>query len=109
VGSVVFYIFLGNDDNAGPPNRQMKNILVICKDSSCNSAFTDDETVYIEFLDTAIDGSSDGQQGFLIGAGKPQTVDNNRWIANFNNPPGGSSWDAANVRSAVYYFDQRRS
>ncbi len=86
----------------------MNSIMVICRDSGCNSSFTDDELHYIEALDTATDGYADGEKGLLIGGGKPQTVDSTRWIANFNNPPSGVAWDAANVRSAVYYFDRRR-
>ncbi len=96
LGSFVFYTFLGNDGT--------KNVLVICKDSTCGTAFTADELGFMQTFDNTIDGTSNGGAGQVRGAtaatGVPAT-----WLAS------GITLDAADWNTSdkalVYYFDRK--
>lgn len=101
-GSFTFKVFLGADGFNG--NRA---ILVICKNSACNSAFNQDERNYLEALDTAIDGTSNGADGLVRGATvTPNTIDDDDWEASYTANPTYAAWGATTV-AAVYYFDRK--
>lgn len=100
-GSYNYFIFFGNDGE--------KNIMVLCKDNACNTPFNEDDIVYIETMDGSFDGNPDGQNGnFICVNGSPDTIDANRWVANFNNAPTSAQCTANTTTTVVYYFDSRR-
>jgi len=110
IGSKTFYVFFGNDGNS----TKVKNIMVICADSQCNTDFTTaDVLAYIESLDTAIDGTANGTAGNVVCAGTPSsTPDTNTWIASYNGTTSPStntySCNSTNAKALVYYFDAKR-
>jgi len=106
LGSYSFYVFLGNDGDAITP----KNVLVICKDSTCNGTFTADELDYIRAFDVAIDGSADAGVGQVRSASGTLTVDNTKWLvtnAGTVNTTSGD-WTAGTDKALVYYFDRKK-
>lgn len=98
MGSYQFYVFFGNDGS--------KNIMVICKDSTCSNTFSSEELTYIQALDTALDGSADGTSGQVIGAGTPGSASTSSWIATYSSAPTATAFSSANA--VVYYFDAKR-
>ena len=105
LGSYSFYVFLGNDDATTP-----KNVLVICKDSTCNGTFTADELDYIRAFDTAIDGSADGNSGQVRAASTVSQPNSNKWLVK-GVSLSGKDWDATGndaPKALVYYFDRKK-
>lgn len=103
LGSFSFYVFLGND-GATPP----KNVIVICKDNTCNGTFTDDELDYIRAFDVAIDGVSDAGAGLVRSASGTLTVDSTKWLVTNAGTVNTTSGDWATTDKAlVYYFDRK--
>lgn len=107
MGSFTFYVYLGTDAGADAG----KNIMMICKAVACDSAFTDDELVYIEAFDVSVDGSADGAAGQMIGvAAAPGAVVPGaaaRWEAAYAAPPAAAAWDTTK-QVLVYYYDRAR-
>jgi prepilin-type N-terminal cleavage/methylation domain-containing protein len=105
MGSYTFYVYFGTDGGANAG----KNIMVVCKDTSCGN-FTADELTYIEGLDVGIDGSADGLTGQLIGVDTaPDVTGVNDWkvfYAAGTATPG--AWVAGTTNALVYYFDAKR-
>ena len=96
LGSFSFYTFLGNDGT--------KNVLVICRDATCGTAFTSDELGFMQTFDNTIDGVSDGSKGQVRGA-TAATGAVATWLAS------GITLDAADWstsdKALVYYFDRK--
>ena len=103
MGSLTFYVFFGTD-RAGDLG---KNIMTICANVGC-TAMDASELVFIESLDVALDGSSDGTSGQFVGSDDvPNTITAAEWEAEFNADPAADAWSIA-TRAAVYYFDAKR-
>ena len=104
MGSYTFYVFFGTDagDGAG------KNIMILCKSVAC-ADFTAEELVYIEAFDVAMDGSSDPDDGQIIGVDTaPTMADANDWNAYYGSVPTLATAWAATTNTLVYYFDAKR-
>lgn len=102
LGSYSFYVFLGNDN--GSPK---KNVLVICKDNTCNGTFTDDELDYIRAFDVAIDGSADGANGQVRAASAVTGADSNKWLVT-GVTLTNNDWSSTTDKALVYYFDRKK-
>ena len=91
-------MFFGFDHND-------KNIIVLCRNGSCNSAFGNDYLVFLDALDTSIDGVANGTDGNVVCVQEVDGCDPNTWIAKVNS----SSTVACNsAKAIVYYFDSKR-
>ncbi len=104
MGSYTFYVFYGTDggDDAG------KNIMMICKDAACGT-FTDAELVYIEAMDVALDGSSDGLNGQVVGVNAaPGTITAADWYARYAAAAAVPAAWTTSTSALVYYFDAKR-
>lgn len=97
LGSSAFYTFWGNDGAS-------KNIILICKNDACTTAFTEDELDMIKALDLAIDGAEDGAAG-QIRAASAATVTAADWEVT-SATRTNAAWATTNV-AAIYYFDKR--
>jgi len=107
IGSYTFYVYFGTDGG----NDTGKNIMIICKNAACNSAFDSNELMYIEAIDTAIDGTANGSTGNVIcvsGGGTPDSVNSTTWVAYYNSAPTAAACTAGTSNSLVYYFDSKR-
>lgn len=104
MGSMQFYVFYGTDGGANAG----KNIMTVCKDAACANVFNDDELVFMESLDTALDGSSDGTVGQVIGTtSAPGTITAGEWEAVYASAPTPAAWGTT-IKALVYYFDSKR-
>jgi prepilin-type N-terminal cleavage/methylation domain-containing protein len=102
MGSMTFSVFFGLDTTTTG-----KNIIIICKDATCGD-FTSEELVYIEALDTALDGNSDGTTGQVVGAtSAPGTITDAQWEAVYATTPTPTLWSTT-INALVYYFDAKR-
>ena len=102
MGSLTFYVFYGTDGGADAG----KNILTICKNVTC-TAFTAAELVYAESVDVAIDGSSDGTDGQIVGVSSAPTITAAEWEAIYASTPTPAAWSTS-TQALVYYFDAKR-
>ena len=98
VGSYKYYVYFGNDGS--------KNVMVLCKNASCDSAFSGEDLLFIDAIDRAIDGVADGTSGNVICAGTPNNIDTDDWEATFNSAPSASACSTSSA-SLVYYFDAK--
>ena len=102
MGSLTYYVFFGTDGTAAG-----KNIMTICSDVACG-AFDDAELLHIEALDVAIDGSSSGTSGQLVGiAAAPDTITDAEWEAVYDTTPTPAAW-STDITTLIYYFDAKR-
>ncbi len=103
MGSLSFYVFYGTDGGADAG----KNVLIICADAACGD-FTASELTFIESFDVAIDGSSDGTDGQVVGASAaPDTITASEWEAYYDSAPTATAWSTS-INALVYYFDAKR-
>ena len=103
LGSYTFYVFFGTDGGADAG----KNIMVICKSAACGT-FSASELIYIEGMDVAIDGVSDGTDGQVIGVNAaPDTITAAEWEALYSSAPSAAAWSTS-TSALVYYFDAKR-
>lgn len=94
LGSFSYDIFYGSDSNS----TNYRNYIAVCPKTG--STFEEDELLFLESLDTAIDGVSNGTDGRVVGT----TVDiSSNGTVNINN----TSDYAATTASIVYYFDKK--
>jgi len=104
IGSLTFYVFFGTDGGSDAG----KNIISICSNTAC-AAFDAAELVYIESLDVAIDGASDGTAGQIVGvSAAPGTITTAEWEAVYASTPTPAAWTAGTTQALVYYFDAKR-
>lgn len=103
LGSYTFYMRMGYDAVSGTN----KNVIVICKNTACDSAFSTDELVYLEAIDTAIDGSADDGDGNVRGASAVTLASGsgNRVVTAVTEITTSGDWDTGDV-ALVYYFDR---
>lgn len=101
LGSYKFNVYLGNDNDGSVK----KNILVICGVAGCDTAFTADELPYVEAMDTAIDGVSDGAAGQVLAA-TAATVNASKWLVTAATASG--TWTAGTTKALAYYFDRKK-
>ena len=95
LGSFSYDLRWGYNNSTGTP----KNIIMI---SSKNAAsFSDDELVFLESLDTAIDGESDGLTGRVQGSEATKPSDNGAF-----SPSDAKAFSNATT-TVIYYFDRK--
>jgi prepilin-type N-terminal cleavage/methylation domain-containing protein len=106
LGSYSFEVFFGTDGGADAG----KNIMIICSTAACTTEFTAAELMYIEGMDVAIDGSSDGDAGQLVGTVTTPdgAITDADWEAYYASVPTYSNWAAGTTMALVYYFDAKR-
>ncbi len=96
LGSYNYTLFYGSYNSSGDNNAY--NFVAITPSS--NGTFEEDELVFLESLDTAIDGVSNGQEGRVRGT--ETAVDSDGIITSFSN----STYSSA-TSSVVYFFDRK--
>lgn len=101
LGSTSFYTFYGNASG--------KNVIAICKDATCATAFTADELDMAKAFDLAMDGVEDGNAGSVRGATAATGVTGTS--PNFDMSVTGitlsnAAW-STNDKAIIYYFDRR--
>ncbi len=65
IGSLQFYVFLGHTTGVATTGR---NVIAVCKDATCGTAFTADELELIKVVDNSFDGDADAGAGQIRGA-----------------------------------------
>ena len=101
LGSYTYRLFYGYR-NSGSNVRKSSNFIVVNKITTTVAAkqFQDDELVFPEALDLAIDGEVDGTTGRVRGH-KVQVIRNGKYqIANF------VDYDDDDCKGIVYFFDK---
>lgn len=101
VGSITFYMRMGNNNES-----TKKNVIAICKITDCSTVFDNDELVYMEAIDTAIDGYADAGAGNVRGA-TALTVTNGIVTVITTESSGTTTWSTSH-KALVYYFDRPR-
>ncbi|GER92526.1 hypothetical protein A45J_0242 [hot springs metagenome] len=112
IGGYRFYFLASRD---GPAvNLSKRNVIVICKDYDenggvgCPSTFSEDEILFLEALDTAIDGVADGSSGRVIAHnGSAQGGNWGDWFVMFGGGFTSGQWTPNTTRALVYYFDRK--
>ena len=102
MGSLTFYVFYGTDGGADAG----KNVLIVCADVACGTMDAS-ELVFVESLDVALDGTSDGTTGQIIGVDNAPTPTAAEWEAIYAATPTPAAWTTA-TSALVYYFDAKR-
>jgi hypothetical protein len=69
--------------------------------SRAADTFSDDELVFLESLDTAIDGVSNGGEGRLKGSESPKPTGNGAFT------PGDATDFSNATTTVIYYFDKK--
>lgn len=69
------------------------------------TVFTDDELVFVESFDTAIDGDSNGTEGRVIACTVAAVGNGTDGAESFVD--NSDDWDADNISSVIYYFDKK--
>jgi prepilin-type N-terminal cleavage/methylation domain-containing protein len=116
IGGSSYWIYYGYDGNGAAIN---KNVIAVCKDVACNTAFTADELQIIQSIDTTIDGTSDAGLGQLRGAtaitdnavantaqGRVQRVISAVTVANESAQGATNPWLGGTFLAAVWMFDK---
>jgi len=105
-GSFKFYVFLGSDSTGAATTAQ--NILVICKDSGCATAFSNDELAFVQSFDTSIDGTASGTAGLVRATATTptDTIDDTKYLATYTADVVSVAWTAS-PKALVYYFDRQ--
>jgi len=112
MGSYTFCMKMGYDTEAAVT----RNVIVICKpiagscNATCTTVFTADELVYMEAVDTSIDGVADAGDGNVRAATAVTTVvgSNNRVVTAVTEEPASAVWNDTTHLALVYYFDRPR-
>ncbi len=109
VGGMTFYVYLGNDggyNSSGTPGTIIKNIMVICGSVNCANVFTTDQLLYIQAIDTAIDGIADPHSGNVRGiVTTPPTNTNANIKLAAAADSTGTTWSISHY-GLVYWFDR---
>ena len=104
-GSFNFFVHLGSDSTGAPATAQ--NVIVICKDAACATAFSADELAFVESFDTSIDGTASGTAGLVRATTTvPTVVSAANYLTTFAGDPASVAWTASPV-ALVYYFDRQ--
>lgn len=102
MGATTFYMKMGYDTVSG----LKKNAIIICPADACGTALASDELVYLEAIDTAIDGSADKGAGNVrsFQAAPTMACTNDCFTAVTEQTTTGN-WSTGD-RGLVYYFDR---
>ncbi len=104
IGSYTFYVFFGTD---GGTSDTGKNVMILCKDTSC-STFNNDDLIFVEAFDSAFDGTADGTAGQVICIASAPTVTAAEWEAVYDSGTVSAAACDTSARAIVYYFDAKR-
>lgn len=99
LGADTFYVLWGSDGT--------KNLMAICKDSACGTTFSDSQLAYADALDTAIDGSSSGTAGRVVGATTAFTGSASTWLITSTSFTPTSASYSTSTTAILYYFDKK--
>ncbi len=104
MGSYTFYVFFGTDSGS----ESGKNVMIICNSGDCSTSFSSEELTYIKALDTAFDGSANGADGQLVGAGTSDTItaSTTTWVA-YASSVNATDFSTS-TKAVIYYFDAKR-
>ena len=80
-------------------------MLVICKDATCGTAFTEDEIGFMEAFDNTIDGVANAGVGQVRGATAATGV-STTWLASAITLDAATNWSTSD-KALVYYFDRK--
>ncbi len=107
VGSYKYYVFFGND---GATTTTPKNIMVLCKNATCGTAFNNDDLLFLDAIDSSIDGSADGANGNVICTSGTATASTTTWVATYSGgiTPDTGGCTAGTSTALVYFFDSKR-
>lgn len=95
LGSYGYSLFWGYENST--ESGVSKNLIMVVPEGD---VFTDDELVFLESLDTAIDGVSNGTDGRIQGS-ETAATGNGIFV------PGTSSDFSASTKTVIYYFDKQ--
>ena len=98
LGSFAYNLYWGNDQNATNP----KNVIMISPVTE-DAAFSADELVFLESLDTAIDGVSNATGGQIVGV--TTYIKSNGNASEALTPITTVEWGTT-VKTVLYYFDR---
>ena len=99
IGSYKFYVYFGQDCNNN------KNVMVLCKTDDCNGPFNTDYLVFLDALDTSIDGVANGTAGNVVCVTNANNPASTAWL--FKDYISPASCDTS-AKAIVYYFDSGR-
>lgn len=103
-GSFTFFMKMGYNTISSTK----KDVIVICKSDDCATAFTADELVFFESLDTAIDGTGDAGASNVRAATAVTLATGNEVVtATTDVTTTPTAWGITHV-ALVYYFDRPR-
>jgi len=98
LGSYTFYVWLGNDGT--------KNIIAVTNTNAAAAGdLSNEELAYMEAFDTSIDGTADGNAGRVKATTTAMTLTSGSWLV--TGIPTSATWDTANVKALLYYFDRK--
>lgn len=102
IGSLTFYMKMGYNASSN------KNVIVICKAADCATGFASDELIYMEAIDTTIDGFADPTAGNVRAALSVtlKASSNNETVEAFEEATNQTSWTATTHKGLAYYFDR---
>jgi len=110
MGSYTYYARMGYDTTA--PDPTMRNVIVICPAVACGTVFTADELVFLEAIDTSIDGVADACAGNVRAATAVTLAagSGNKVVTAVTEDPAASpcSWNNTSHLALAYYFDRPR-
>ncbi|MBI5212334.1 MAG: prepilin-type N-terminal cleavage/methylation domain-containing protein [Nitrospirae bacterium] len=97
LGSFTFYVWLGNSGT--------RNIIAVTNtDGATAAVLGNEELAYMEAFDTSIDGTANGNGGRVRATTTAMTLNSGSWLV--TGTPASATWDTANVRALIYYFDR---
>lgn len=100
LGSYSYSLFYGYENSTDSGNP--KNIIMITPTSA--DTFTEDEFVFLDSLDTAIDGSSDASEGRVVGLTSDAPTTNGQLTSVTLT---GNDDYTTDVTTVIYYFDKK--
>jgi len=105
MGAYTFYMKMGYNTVGGTK----KNVIVICKADDCATKFATDELVFLEAVDTSIDGVADAGAGNVRAASAAPTLagDDEVVTATADVTAPDTPWGTGH-NALVYYFDRPR-
>ncbi|MEE9165621.1 MAG: type II secretion system protein [Nitrospinota bacterium] len=105
LGSITFYVFIGHNNETSD-----KNVIVICKESDavCDTTLASDELLYLESIDTSIDGTADVAAGNVRAITASTSTGAGIAIDAVTEDGAAGAWDTSNT-GLVYYYDRPHS
>lgn len=102
MGSTTFYMRMGYDT----VSSVKKNAIIVCPAAACGTVLSADELVYLEAIDTAIDGVADKGAGNVRSfQAAPTMACTNQCFTAVTEQTTSGNWSTSDM-GLVYYFDR---